>query len=57
MPWTAKTFKKHWKGASSSQLTKAAAQASAMLKNGADEGVAIATAIKYAKSSSKGNKK
>ncbi len=50
MPWTASQFKKkHAHGLSPAQAAKAAAQANAMLKGGASEGVAIATSIKHAK--------
>ena len=50
MPWTAEQFKtRHWKDATPGQAKKAAAQASAMLRGGASESVAIATAIKTAK--------
>lgn len=53
MPWTAESFKKkHAHGLSKKQAAKAAAQANAILKSGASEGVAIATAIKHAKASS-----
>jgi uncharacterized protein YdaT len=52
MPWTAKEFKdRHAKDLSPAQARKAASMANAMLKNGTDEGVAIATAIKRAKQS------
>jgi hypothetical protein len=50
MPWTAAQFKeKHFKDATDAQAEKASQIANAMLKDGADEGVAIATAIKKAK--------
>ena len=49
MPWTGLSFRKHWHGATPEQLRKAASIANAMLEDGADEGVAIATAIKKAK--------
>lgn len=49
MPWTGKSFAaKHNKKLSGSAAAKAAAQANAILKSGASEGVAIATANKYA---------
>lgn len=52
MPWTAQEFRsRHAKDLSPAQAAKAAKQANAMLKSGADEGVAIATAIKHAKRS------
>lgn len=51
MPWTAESFKaKHAKGLTDAQASRAASMANAMLKSGTDEGVAIATAIKRAKS-------
>lgn len=46
MPWTAGTFKKHNEKLSGEAAQKAAEIANAMLKKGADEGVAIATANK-----------
>lgn len=50
MPWTPQQFKeRHAKGLTDAQARAAAAQANAMLKGGASEGVAIATAIKHAK--------
>ena len=50
MPWTPQSFKsKHNKSLTLSQAKKAAAQANAILRSGAGEGVAIATANKYAK--------
>jgi uncharacterized protein YdaT len=52
MPWTPQEFRdRHAKDLSPAQAKKAAAQANAMLKSGADEGTAIATAIKHAKRS------
>lgn len=52
MPWTGKQFKeRHNKKLTAAQAEKAAAQANAMLKEGVDEGVAIATANKNAKKS------
>ena len=47
LPWTGKTFAKHNHSLSPGESKKAAAQASAMLKSGASEGVAIATANKH----------
>ena len=50
MPWTPQSFKsKHNKSLTLPQAKKAAAQANAILRSGAGEGVAIATANKYAK--------
>lgn len=46
MPWNGKSFKKHNKGLSGSQATHAARIANAILKQGGDEGMAIATANK-----------
>jgi uncharacterized protein YdaT len=52
MPWTPQEFRdRHAKNLSPAQARKAAAQANAMLMSGADEGTAIATAIKIAKRS------
>lgn len=52
MPWTGKQFReRHAKHLTPAQATHAAHMANAMLKNGTDEGVAIATAIKNAKKS------
>jgi len=52
MPWTPDQFRKrHAHNLTPAQAKRAAAQANAMLKGGADEGVAIATAIKRAKRS------
>ena len=52
MPWTPEEFRaRHNKGLSDAQAGKAAAQANAMIKSGADEGVAIATANKHAHAS------
>ena len=49
MPWTAKEFKaKHNKKLSVENAGKAAKQAMAIIRSGAPEGVAIATANKYA---------
>lgn len=54
MPWTPQEFKqKHAKHLTDKQAVKAAQIANAMLKNGADEGTAIATAIKNARIYSK----
>jgi uncharacterized protein YdaT len=50
MPWSGKSFKaKHNHGLTKAQANKAAKQANAMLRSGADEGIAIATANKHAK--------
>lgn len=50
MPWTGKSFaERHNKGLKGKAADKAAAQATAMVKAGVDEGVAIATANKQAK--------
>jgi uncharacterized protein YdaT len=57
MPWTAKEFKdKHNHKLTTAQAGKAAKQATAMLKSGVSEGIAIATANKYAKKGSKKGK-
>jgi uncharacterized protein YdaT len=51
MPWTGKSFAaKHNHGLKGKAATKAAQIATAMVKRGVDEGVAIATANKRAKS-------
>lgn len=45
MPWTAQSFRsRHNKSLSTRQAVKASAMANAMLRSGASEGVAIATA-------------
>ena len=50
MPWDAKSFRtKHAKNLTHNQAAKAAEMANAMLRSGADEGIAIATAIKRSK--------
>lgn len=50
MPWTGAEFKRrHAKHLTPAQAAHAARVANAMLKGGADEGVAIATAIKRSK--------
>jgi uncharacterized protein YdaT len=50
MPWTGKQFAaKHNKGLAGQGAKKAASIASAIVRGGGDEGVAIATANKYAK--------
>jgi uncharacterized protein YdaT len=50
MPWTAKSFKqRHWHKATEHQAQEAAHIANAMLRSGAKEAVAIATAIAQAK--------
>lgn len=46
MPWTMPSFKKHNKKLKGSALNVAAKQATAMVKNGVPEGIAIATANK-----------
>ena len=47
MPWSAKTFaSRHNKKLHGEAATKAAAQATAMVKSGVPEGIAIATANK-----------
>ena len=54
MPWTPEQFRtRHAKNLTPSQAKKASAMANAMLKGGADEGMAIATAIKRSKRSRK----
>ena len=50
MPWTGKQFKKKNKGLSDPESEDAAAQASAIVEKGGDEGMAIATANKRMKS-------
>lgn len=58
MPWTAKSFKsRHAHSLTGSQAGKAAKQANAILRSGAPEGVAIATAIKHAKGAKAAKKK
>lgn len=50
MPWTPKSFKqKHNHSLNAGQAKKAAAQANAILRSGASDRVAIATANKNAK--------
>lgn len=50
MPWTGKSFaRKHNHGLNPAQAKKAAAQATAMVRNGVPDGIAIATANKHAK--------
>jgi uncharacterized protein YdaT len=50
MPWTGKQFaNRHNHGLSKPMASKAASIASAIVREGGDEGVAIATANKYAK--------
>lgn len=52
MPWTGEEYKKkHNHSLSKWQAKKAAAMASAMIRNGTPEGEAIATANKHAKKS------
>jgi len=54
MPWTGKQFAaKHNHALKGKAATKAAAQATAMVKAGVDEGTAIATANKHAGASPK----
>ena len=48
MPWTGKTFHKHNKKLTPAESSKAAAQATAVLKSGVPEGEAIAIANKQA---------
>jgi uncharacterized protein YdaT len=49
MPWTASSFRsKHNKNLTGKQAAKAAKQATAMVKAGVDEGIAIAVANKHA---------
>jgi uncharacterized protein YdaT len=49
MPWTGKSFAaKHNKKLSGKAASKAASIASAIVREGGDEGIAIATANKYA---------
>jgi hypothetical protein len=48
LPWTGKTFaSRHNKSLSSGEAAKAASQASAMVKAGVPDGIAIATANKH----------
>ena len=50
MPWTGKEFaQKHNKGLSGPRAAKAASIASAIIREGGDEGIAIATANKHVK--------
>jgi uncharacterized protein YdaT len=49
MPWTGASFKKHNKSLSGPAAAKAASIASAIVRGGGDEGVAIATANKRVK--------
>jgi len=54
LPWTSQQFRtRHAKHLTPAQAAKAASMANAMVKGGADEGTAIATAIKRAKRSRK----
>lgn len=49
MPWTAKSYReRHNKKLSPEKAKKAAEMANAMVREGVDEGVAIATANKHA---------
>lgn len=57
MPWTPSSFKAtHNHGLNQPQAKKAAAMADAILKSGAPEGIAIATANKYADKHPSGKK-
>ena len=57
MPWTGKSFaSKHNKSLSGAKATKAAAQATAMVKAGVPEGIAIATANEHAAGAGKPGK-
>lgn len=57
MPWTPSEFiQRHNHGLNKKQGAKAARQASAMVKAGVPEGVAIATANKHAKDKPKGRR-
>lgn len=47
LPWTGKTIVKHNRSLSRGEAKKAAGQASAMLKAGAPEGIALATSFKH----------
>jgi uncharacterized protein YdaT len=50
MPWTGKSYRsRHNKSLTPGQAKKAATQANAMLREGAPEGIAIATANKHAR--------
>lgn len=52
MSWTGKSFRaRHNHKLSTGQANKAASMANAMLKNGVDEGIAIATANKHVEAS------
>lgn len=54
MPWTGKSFaSRHNKSLKGAAATKAAKQASAMVKAGVPDGIAIATANKRAKKMAK----
>ena len=55
MPWTASEFKaRHWNDATPAQAARASHIANTILARGADEGVAIATAIKRTKQERRG---
>jgi uncharacterized protein YdaT len=57
MPWDAESFRrKHNHSLNKKQATKAAAQATAMVKAGVPEGEAIATANKNAKKKTRAEK-
>lgn len=50
MPWDAGTFRaRHWQHATAWEARRAAEIANAVLEDGADEGTAIAKAIKQAR--------
>lgn len=49
MPWNAQTFRKHNKRLKPKAAGKVARMATDILESGANEGIAIATANKYAK--------
>ena len=57
MPWNKKSFKKHNKDLTDAEAGKASEQANAILRETGDEGLAIATANKQAKTRRMGHKK
>lgn len=58
MPWTANTFReRHNKKLKGAAASKAAEMATAMVKEGVPEGVAIATASKHGNKMSKAQKR
>lgn len=57
MPWTAKSFQKHNKKLHGAALSKAAEMATAMVRSGTPEGIAIATANKRAATAARRAKK